>query len=99
MEPSTRAWARRHRGDLMATEKPIILVTGATGKQGGATARALLGRGHRVRALTRHPDGEKARALAALGVEIVKGDFDDPASLRRPLDGVWGMFSVQNTWE
>ena len=76
-----------------------ILITGATGHQGGAVAHALLAAGHGVAAMTRHPDGEKARSLAAAGAEIVRGDLDDEASLRRALDGVWGTFAVQNTWE
>lgn len=83
----------------MASDKPVILVTGATGQQGGATARELLARGHRVRALTRHPESEKARTLASRGAEVVAGDLDDAASLTRALQGVWGVFSVQNTWE
>ncbi|HJW13087.1 MAG TPA: NmrA/HSCARG family protein [Thermoanaerobaculia bacterium] len=83
----------------MASDKPVILVTGATGQQGGATARELLARGHRVRALTRHPEGEKAQTLASRGAEVVAGDLDDAASLGRALQGVWGVFSVQNTWE
>jgi uncharacterized protein YbjT (DUF2867 family) len=49
--------------------------------------------------MTRKPDGEAARALAALGAEVVAGDFDDPGSLRRALQGAWGAYSVQNTWE
>lgn len=77
----------------------LILVTGATGQQGGATARELLAAGHRVRAMTRRPDGEAGRALAALGAEVVQGDLDDPASLDRALSGAWGVFAVQNTWE
>jgi uncharacterized protein YbjT (DUF2867 family) len=76
-----------------------ILVTGATGQQGGAVGRALRARGHKVRALTRKPDGEAARALAARGVEVVRGDLDDAASLEKALAGVWGVFAVQNTWE
>ena len=83
----------------MASDKPVILVTGATGQQGGATARELLARGHRVRALTRHPECGKARTLASRGAEVVAGDLDDAASLGRALKGVWGVFSVQNTWE
>lgn len=83
----------------MEKGKDLILVTGATGQQGGSVARELLSRGHKVRAMTRKPDGEAARALAALGAEVVKGDLDDPASLEKPLDGVWGVFAVQNTWE
>lgn len=76
-----------------------ILVTGATGQQGGAVARELLGGGHTVKAMTRHPHGEKAKALAATGAQVVQGDLDDPASLERALEGAWGAFAVQNTWE
>jgi NmrA-like family len=50
----------------------------------------------RVRALTRNPDGKKARALAQLGAEVVKADTSDPVSLERALDRVHGVFSVQN---
>jgi uncharacterized protein YbjT (DUF2867 family) len=49
--------------------------------------------------MTRKPDGEAARAVAALGAEVVAGDLDDAASLERALAGVWGVFAVQNTWE
>ena len=83
----------------MANDK-TILITGATGKQGGATLRHLtrLG-GFKLRALTRKPDGDAAKAVAALGAEVVAGDFDDAASLERAVAGAWGVFSVQNTWE
>jgi len=83
----------------MANEK-TILITGATGKQGGATLRHLtrLG-GFKLRALTRKPDGDAAKAVAALGAEVVAGDFDDAASLERAVAGAWGVFAVQNTWE
>ena len=77
----------------------LILVTGATGQQGGATARELLKAGHKVRAMTRNPEGDAARALAALGAEVVQGDLNDVASLERALAGAWGVFAVQNTWE
>ena len=83
----------------MQKGKDVIVVTGATGQQGGAVARKLLARGHKVKALTRKPQGEPAQALAKLGAEIVQADFDDPASLERALSGAWGVFSVQNTWE
>jgi uncharacterized protein YbjT (DUF2867 family) len=83
----------------MANEK-MVLITGATGKQGGATARHLAGRsGFKLRALTRKPDGDAAKKLAAQGVEVVAGDLDDAPSLGRALAGAWGVFSVQNTWE
>jgi uncharacterized protein YbjT (DUF2867 family) len=80
-------------------EEKSILVTGATGRQGGAVARELLARGYRVRAMTRKPNEENAQALAKLGAEIVQGDLDDAASLAEALRGAWGTFAVQNTWE
>jgi uncharacterized protein YbjT (DUF2867 family) len=83
----------------MANEK-TILITGATGKQGGATIRHLAKRGgFKLRAMTRKPDGEPAKALAKLGAEIVAADLNDAASLERAVKGAWGVFAVQNTWE
>lgn len=76
-----------------------ILVTGATGQQGGATARELLAAGHTVYAMTRNPEGDAARALADAGARVVRGDLDDEASLKAALRGMWGVFAVQNTWE
>lgn len=80
----------------MANDRKI-LVTGATGKQGGATLRHLSGKGFALRAMTRKPDGDAARALARSGVEVVAGDLNDAASLGCALDGVWGVFAVQNS--
>ena len=80
-------------------DKKTILVTGATGSQGGAVARKLLDTQFQVRALTRNPDKPAARSLAERGAEVVEGDFDDRTSLDRALDGVYGVFSVQNFWE
>lgn len=83
----------------MANEK-LILVTGATGKQGGAAIRHLAKRGgFKLRAMTRKPDGDAAKAVAALGAEVVAGDLNDAASLERAVKGAWGVFAVQNTWE
>jgi uncharacterized protein YbjT (DUF2867 family) len=79
--------------------KDLILVTGATGRQGGAVAHELLANGHKVRAMTRHPEGAPAQALAAAGAEVVAGDLDDEASLGRAVQGAWGLYAVQNTWE
>lgn len=77
----------------------IILISGATGQQGGATARALAGKGFKLRALTRNPDSDAAKALAsATGAELVKGELDDEASLKAALAGAWGAYGVQNTW-
>lgn len=84
----------------MADSNRTVLVTGATGNQGGAVAHELLSRGgYRVRAMTRKPDGEKARALKSRGAEIVAGDLNDEASLKKAMQGAWGVFAVQNTWE
>src|SRR5258705_5063189 len=78
----------------------LVLITGATGHQGGATLRHLAKRGgFKLRALTRKPDSDAAKALAALCAEVVAGDLDDAASLTRALEGAWGVYSVQNTWE
>ncbi|MFI1074234.1 NmrA/HSCARG family protein [Streptomyces puniciscabiei] len=71
-----------------------VAVTGATGAQGGATARALLTAGHRVRALTRHPDAPAAAALHALGADVRHADFDDRASLDAALAGADALFAV-----
>lgn len=72
-----------------------ILVLGATGRQGGATARELLRRGRTVHALVRDPDAPAARALADAGAVLVRGDLDDEASLRAAMKGLHGVFSVQ----
>ncbi|MET7396721.1 NmrA family NAD(P)-binding protein [Dactylosporangium sp. NPDC005572] len=72
-----------------------VLVTGATGQQGGATARALLRAGRPVRALVRSVSSPAAQALAAEGAELVPGDLTDRASLDRAMSGVDGVFSVQ----
>ena len=77
----------------------VVLITGATGQQGGATARELAGKGFKLRGLTRKPDGDAAKKLAGLGVEIVQGDLNDVESLKAALKGTWGVFGVQNTWE
>ena len=83
----------------MANER-TVLITGATGKQGGATVRALAGKGFTLRAMTRHPESDAAKAVASeTGAEIVHGDLDDAASLKKALTGAWGVFGVQNTRE
>jgi uncharacterized protein YbjT (DUF2867 family) len=80
------------------SEPKLILVTGATGTQGGAVSRELLGRGYKVRALTRNPDTKRARALADLGAQLVKGDFNDAQSIAAAMDGVYGVFAVTLFW-
>jgi uncharacterized protein YbjT (DUF2867 family) len=83
----------------MDKTRDIILVTGATGNQGGAIAHQLLADGCQVRALTRNLQGDKAQALAARGAQLVQGDLDDPQSLKQALEGAWGAYAVQNNQE
>jgi uncharacterized protein YbjT (DUF2867 family) len=78
------------------TSDRTVLITGVTGQQGGAVARALQGSGFRLRGLTRKPESERAAALAREGIEIVKGDLNDEAALRGVLAGAWGVFGVQS---
>lgn len=75
-----------------------IVVAGATGQQGNAVARHLLKNGWQVRALTRDPNKDAAKALAAGGAEIYENDLDDPAGVTAALQGAYGAFSVQNYW-
>lgn len=79
------------------SDKLLVLVTGATGQQGGAVANALLDRGHRVRAFTRKP--AVAARLAARGAEIVSGDFAEQESLIAAARGVDTVFLMSNSWE
>ncbi len=79
--------------------KVNVLVTGATGKQGGHLVRELLARGHSVRALTRKPASAGAAALAARGVTIVTGDFEDQGSLERAARGVDTVFAMSTPFE
>ncbi|KOX06271.1 NmrA family protein [Streptomyces sp. NRRL B-1140] len=71
-----------------------VAVSGATGAQGGATARALLAAGHRVRALTRSPDSLAADTLRGLGADVRHADFDDRTSLDAALSGTHSLFAV-----
>ena len=79
-----------------------IAVVGATGAQGGGLMRAILSDpegGFRARGITRNPDSDRARALAAEGAEMVQADLDDLESLVRAFDGCHGAFCVTNYWE
>ncbi|WP_399894789.1 NmrA/HSCARG family protein [Streptomyces sp. BBFR51] len=79
----------------MPTASAPVLVTGATGRQGGATTRALLRSGIAVRALVRDPSTDRAAAVEALGAELVAGDLDDLDSVTRAAEGARAVFSVQ----
>jgi len=82
--------------------KKIIAIVGATGAQGGGLAKAILDDPNSefsVRAITRDPDSEKAKALAEMGAEVVKADLDDVESLEKAFSGAYGAFCITNFWE
>jgi uncharacterized protein YbjT (DUF2867 family) len=82
--------------------KKILAVIGATGAQGGGLVRAIAGDRageFAPRAITRKPDSDKAKALAAAGIEVVAGDADQPGSLEQSFAGAYGAFCVTNFWE
>lgn len=84
------------------TQKKIITVFGATGAQGGGLVRAILNDKNSefsVRAVTRDPKSEKAKALSELGAEVVQGDIDDPESLKKTLEGAYGAYFVTFFWD
>ena len=76
-----------------------VLVGGATGQQGGAVARLLLEKGHRVVALTRKPESESAARLTQAGVEVAVGSFDDGIALERAMRGVDAVFTMSTPFE
>src|SRR5687767_15212630 len=83
-------------------DKKIIAVTGATGTQGGGLVRAILAdpnSGFAVRAITREPNKDKAKALATAGAQVVKADLDDVESLKKAFAGAHGVYAVTNFWE
>ncbi|WP_303311669.1 NmrA/HSCARG family protein [Hymenobacter sp. BT730] len=83
-------------------DKKIIVVFGATGAQGGGLARAILNDPSSefgVRAVTRHPESDKAQKLASLGAEVVTADIDNPESLRKALQGAYGAYCVTFFWD
>ena len=78
-------------------DKPgTIVVCGATGRQGGAVARHLVEQGWQVRGLSRSPGSARARALAERGIDVVRADMSDRASLDRAFAAAYGVYSVQN---
>lgn len=90
-------FASTHATDKEAAQAKTVLVTGATGTQGGAVARELLSRGYAVYGMTRNPTSERAKALSELGVTLIKGNFEDPESLQAAMKGMYGVFAV-TTW-
>src|SRR5215510_13531559 len=82
--------------------KKVIAVFGATGAQGGGLTRAILADKNSdfiARAVTRKPDSDAAKTLAAGGAQIAVADMDDAASIQRALEGAYGAFCVTNFWE
>jgi uncharacterized protein YbjT (DUF2867 family) len=82
--------------------KKIITIFGGTGAQGGGLARAILNDKNSefaARVITRHPESEKARALANMGAEVKAADIDDKASLQAALEGAYGAYCVTFYWE
>src|ERR1700759_2957750 len=72
----------------------IVVVTGATGKQGGAVARGLLERGHEVRAVTRDPGSSQAKSLASAGATLVAASLEDTAAITKALEGATSLFAM-----
>ena len=78
----------------------LIVVVGATGGQGGSVITSFLKDGNwRIRGLTRNPESEKAKALSAKGVEMVKGDLGDLASLGTAFSGANVIFTIMDYYE
>jgi uncharacterized protein YbjT (DUF2867 family) len=76
------------------TQKLIVVVAGSTGKQGGAVARRLLERGHKVRAITRDVNSSQAKSLANAGASLVPASLEDAAAIEKALEGATSLFSV-----
>jgi uncharacterized protein YbjT (DUF2867 family) len=76
-----------------------VLVSGATGQQGGALARVLLEKGHRVRAFVRRPDSPEAAELERLGAELAQGDFEEPSTIERAARSMDAVFVVATPFE
>jgi uncharacterized protein YbjT (DUF2867 family) len=82
----------------MSEADRTVLVTGATGRQGGAVIRHMLAKGWKLRALTRNPNGHEPQALACQGIEVMRGDLEEPDSIARAAIGAYGIYSVQDFW-
>lgn len=82
---------------MLSKDGKLVVVTGATGQQGGALVDALGASAApwRVRVITRNVKSPSAKALEARGIELAEGDLNDPASLKSALTGAYGCYSVQ----
>lgn len=79
---------------MMEHEDMTIFVTGATGRQGHSVCRYLREAGWKVKGLTRETEGQEAKDLTAMGVELVSGDLEDRSSLAKGLQGAYGVFAA-----
>jgi uncharacterized protein YbjT (DUF2867 family) len=84
---------------LAVIDQTKILVTGATGQQGGTLARLLLQKKHKVYALTRNTQSPTAQDLRNKGAKIVKGDLDDSDSLKQVVNGIDSIFLMGTPFE
>jgi uncharacterized protein YbjT (DUF2867 family) len=80
-------------------DQKLVVVTGATGKQGGAVVKSLLERGHEVRAVTRSTDSAKARQLVDAGIPLVRASLEDTAALTKALEGATALFAMTTPFE
>jgi len=80
-------------------QKLVVVVTGATGNQGGAVVKGLVERGHEVRAVTRTTDSAKARELANAGVTLLRASLEDSAALTKALEGATSLFAMTTPFE
>jgi uncharacterized protein YbjT (DUF2867 family) len=80
-------------------DKLSVLVSGATGQQGGALARMLLKKGHSVRAFVRRPASPEARELERLGAELAEGNFEEPSTIEDAAKGMDAVFVVATPFE
>ena len=81
------------------SDSRLVLVTGATGQQGGSVARRLLEKGFRVRGITRNIESDAAKELTSLGAEMVRAEFTDPDSLGAALVDVDAVFAMTTPFE
>jgi len=81
-------------GNQNMTQELTVVVTGSTGKQGGAVARGLLERGHKVRAVTRDPNSRQAKSLANAGATLVAASLEDTAAITKALEGATSLFAM-----
>jgi uncharacterized protein YbjT (DUF2867 family) len=85
---------------MSTSNKPLIVVFGATGAQGGSVVEHLLKNGlFRIRGITRDASSDKGKALAARGVEVVSADVSKPETLPAAFAGAYGAFVVTNFWD